>query len=239
MGAMIPFIVLTTIRSGSTHLIRMLNDHPNVVANGEVCNADDPDYSWGKPPARTTEEVVQMAFEDFPFGTHNHRDVEAVGCKLEDLTLFSEQGRLPKLMAVPHMRFIVLQRRNQFETLRSLLQASARGVWQLQSGQQITPLPPVTVSPLMARAFFERAEVFYGRVSLLVPPEQRIWIDYEQLRAHTDMIMDHCWKFLGVDPHTCTPQLAKIEERPLRDTVANYGELQLLFEGTDYAGFLP
>lgn len=235
---MIPFVILTTIRSGSTHLTRMLNDHPNVVCNGEVFNPDDPDYNWGPEPPKTTEEMIKAAFVDFPLNGHDIHHVEAVGCKLEDVTCFYEQGRLVRLMQEPRMRFIVLQRRNQFECLRSFLQAMKTQHWQMPVGQDLVP-PPVTISPMTARTFFERAEAFFGRVSLLIPPGQRIWVDYEQLVAEPDYVMSHLWKFLEVEPWKPIPHLAKIEERPLSETIENYGELRMLFQGTDYSIFLP
>lgn len=235
----VPFIVLSTVRSGSTHLIRLLNDHPAVVCNGEVMNPDDPDYNWDGPPPKTTDEMIKAAFENYPLRGHDAARVQAVGCKLDDGSILNCQGRLPQLMKIPGMRFVVMQRRNQFECARSFLQAFQTTEWQLQKGQKSAPVAPVTMSPITARSFFERAEVFYGRIALVVPPTQRFWIDYEAFRGHTAAFLDHLWTILEVPPHTSTPSLTKMEERPLSETVANYEELQMLYEHTDYSIFLP
>jgi hypothetical protein len=216
----------------------MLNDHPAVVCNSDPFNPDDPDNSWPSEPPRTTEEMIRAAFVDYPLRGHEKASVRSVGCKLEDGRIVCEPGRLARLMQVPNIRFIILQRQNQFECLRSHLQATITGNWHLPVGQT-TSTPPVAISPLRAQKFFERAVIFYGRLSLIIPPGMRVWLDYEQLKGQTDMVMDHLWKFLEVPPWTPTPQLQKIEDRPLSETVANYAELQLVFRETDYGIFLP
>ena len=156
-----------------------------------------------------------------------------------DGRLMSEPGRLSHLLQVPNIRFIILQRQNQFECLRSLIQAQETDSWQQWQGSKPDLPPSVTLSPPMAMRFFERAEQFYGRLIQLIPPGMRVWLDYEQLRGQTDMVMAHLWKFLEVPPYTALPELAKQEERPLKETVENYAELQLCFGNTDYGIFLP
>jgi hypothetical protein len=234
----VPFVILSTIRCGSTHLTRLLNEHPSVVCNGEIFNHEDPDHSWATVPG-STAEMIQMAFIDHP-GRDKKASVSAVGCKVDDISLFRERTRLAELLAVPGMRCIVLQRRNQFESLRSMLQAWETSNWQHQAGEEYVPPPPVTISPVRAMAFFERSEWFYGKISGLIPPEQRLWIDYDELVTKQDQVLAQVWQFLGVTPHgPLTSTLERQESRPLRETVTNYGELQLLFEYTEYAGFLP
>lgn len=237
---MIPFLILSTIRCGSTHLTRLINEHPNVVCNGEVWNDQDPDYNWPGHPPKSTEEMIRAAFVNYPMREPKIKIVRAVGCKVDDLSLMAERTRLAELLAIEGMRCIVLQRRNQFESLRSMLQAWETSEWQRQTGEAPTVQPPVTLSPLRAQAFFERIERFYGKLSVLIPPEQRLWVDYDQLVARQEDVLGQVWQFLGVDHYTgAGAQLQRQEPRPLRETVSNYEELSLLFEYTEYAGFLP
>jgi len=236
----IPFLILSTIRTGSTHLTRLLNEHPGIVCNGEVWNDQDPDYNWPGPPPKSTAEMIQAAYVDYPIRGALKLGIDAVGCKVDDMSLFGERTRLAELLALPGMRCIVLQRRNQFESLRSMLQAWETSEWQRQTGEAPAVLPPVTISPPRALAFFERTERFYGKVSVLIPPEQRMWVDYDDLVSRQEQVLGQVWQFLGVDHYTGVgAQLQRQESRPLRETVTNYSELQLLFEYTEYASFLP
>jgi LPS sulfotransferase NodH len=231
-----PFLVLSTIRSGSTHLTRLLNAHPQVVCNGEIFNDSDPDYNWPGYPPKSTKEMIEKAFVDFP---GKEKDPAAVGCKLTDQPLFGEPTRLADLLALPDMKVIVLQRRNQVECLRSMLQAWDTSAWQQPTGRPQVPLPPVTLSPLAVKGFFERAESFYGKCSLLIPPGQRLWVDYDDLRANQGPVCAQLWYHLGVPPVAVEATLDKMEDRPLSETVENYEELQMLFEWTEYGVFLP
>jgi LPS sulfotransferase NodH len=234
-----PFLILTTIRSGSTHLTRLLNAHPNVVCNGEVFNHSDPDYNWPGYPPTSTEAMIQAAFVDYPTRGGPKDDVHRVGCKLEDLSLFGEPTRLGQLLGLPGMRCLVLVRRNQFECFRSMLQAWETDNWSLEAGADRTPLPAVTIPPPTAAAFFNRAQNFYGKLHLLIPPAQALWIDYDDLGANQGPVLAQVWHHLGVPAHKVDASLSKLEERPLSETVANYDELQLLFEKSEYGGFLP
>lgn len=235
-------MILSTIRSGSTHLSRLLNAHPSVCSGGEVFNTSDPDYDWWPRPApATTDEMIEMAFVDYPLRGHKKRSVRAVGCKVTDRPLFedpADRTRLAKLLALPGMRCIVLQRRNQAECVRSMLQAWETDSWSQQEGRA-TPLAPITVSPLRVQAFFERAIRFYGQCSVLIPPEQRIWIDYDSLLVREQFTMGRLWHFLEVPYRAVEATLARQETRPLQETVENYSELSLLFEHTEYASFVP
>lgn len=82
--------------------------------------------------------------------------------------------------------------------------------------------------------------MFYGKLAILIPPGQAIWVDYDDhLVADEGATLAQIWNHLGVPPVQVGHTLVKQEVRPLSETVENYDELVLLFEHTEYGVFLP
>src|SRR4051794_31584236 len=79
-----PFVVLATARSGSWHLVELLNEHPNIISNGEILNRDD--TSWpaeARPLGSTAHQMVDWALWDAP-GRGSKGAIVARGVKVLD-----------------------------------------------------------------------------------------------------------------------------------------------------------
>ncbi|MGF7237940.1 MAG: hypothetical protein ACQSGP_23715 [Frankia sp.] len=63
-----PFVILTMARSGSWHLVELLNEHPQIASNGEVLNNHDETSGW-RPGDRgnlTDSELLDIGIRFFP-----------------------------------------------------------------------------------------------------------------------------------------------------------------------------
>jgi LPS sulfotransferase NodH len=233
------FAILSMARSGSTHLVELLNKHPDVASNGEILNDDDAS-GWKASDRRRLDDdqLIRAAFTDFPVRGHK-RSVQAVGCKLLDDQLRGRPSTLTALAQLPSMRFIVLERQNQFECMRSIAQAALTGQWfAIESEHSCGQLPRARIDPRECLARFQSATDFYSGLKKLLGREVA-WVYYEELRDQRDHILQSLWRFLSVDrPEYFESPLKRQESRSLADSVTNFDELGAHFAGTRYEHYL-
>lgn len=218
-----PFIVLTMGRSGSKHLLYLLKAHPQIRMRGEILNKVFETLS--------DEELLANAFR---VPTARRRNTAAAGFKILHEQIAGRPFTLTRLLAVPDMRVIVLQSRNQIERLRSEIQAAAAGNWSVLSSPTVEH-PMVYLPPGHVVYWLRVAQAFYKQLTE-IPAGRRIWLCYEDLIADQDAVMEPVWEFLGVrSPGPLRVATYRQESRPLADTVANLAELRTALEGTPYA----
>lgn len=226
------FVILSMSRSGSWHLVELLNEHPKVVCNGEILNNDDTSgWPGGDRSNLTDRQLVAMGLEAPPLrgakeGQH------ATGFKMLEEQLSSRPQTLDFLSRAVKVSAIVLERRNQFEALRSLAQAKTTGAWQDVEGTIPNARGPrVLLDPAECLDRFRIASEFYTLVGETFPMEQRLWIYYEDLLEDRSRVLSMIWKFLNVREHQSIERLRRQEKRPLAATVTNYAELCKFFNG--------
>lgn len=213
---MTPFVVLTMARSGSHHLRYLLNLHPQVKMRGELINA-------------TFETVTDadIVAGGFKVAHHMRGRVRAVG-----FTLFCEQiaGRpftLTRLLTVPNMHVIVLERVHQLERLRSKAQAIAVDYWAVDKPPGV--LPAVTLDFFDTLYWLQVARAYHNQLRGI---PNHLWMTYEELTGDRDAALERVWTYLGVDPFTPPPHVSyRQEDRTLAETVTNLDELQAWLTG--------
>lgn len=204
-----PFVILTLARSGSTHLVALLNQHPDITCYGE--------------PLATGANNWHTASDRELIAAFTGTDTKATGYKILADQLDHRPDTLRLLCEVPGIRFVILQRSNQFERLRSLAQVKATGVWQRKL--QSTSLPPrVWLDPKFCHDELVRADRFY---SLCEELPVKAWVYYEELCQRQDWALEPVWLLLGVDPlRGLRPATIRLEQRPLDETVMNWSKLK-------------
>jgi LPS sulfotransferase NodH len=235
------FVVLAQPRSGSWHLIRTLDAHPNVIAKGELLNPEDQSW-WSDRTGLSDTELLRLGFRPAPEGQAPRADVRAVGFKVLDVQL--QPGRHPgflELLAADRdVRVIVLTRQNLAEALRSQVQAEHTGVWLAHHPTELEAMPRIELPVARCRSFFEASDRFVAEVERLFAEHRVLWIKYEAFVADARKHVDAMLELLGVPPQPLLESgLVKQERRPLRETVTNYAELQDAFRGTAHESFFP
>jgi LPS sulfotransferase NodH len=226
---------MTVARSGSWHLVELMNSHPSVVCNGEPLSTED--MTW--PPEMDTHELLGHGFtaglRREPISEHPL----ASGFKVLRENLWFERfsGLLPTILGWPGLRVVILRRDNMLETLRSRTQAEASGLWQTITGSEDAQ-PAVTLSPGLCRMYFRRTEVFFDQVRRLARGVPTVETSYEQIVADRAAALAPIWALLDVDelPLSSSP-LRRLEARGLDQTLTNYEELRAAFVGTPYSRF--
>lgn len=226
------FVVLSMSRSGSWHLVELLNEHPQVVSNGELLNNDDTS-GWGAGDRAGLDDgqLVERGLSNPPIRCEKSA-VRAVGFKLLYEQLVDRSETLSFLAAHDEVKAIVLERRNQFEAVRSLAQARETGRWQSLFGPHEAVGPPlVQLDPRECERRLADAQLFYDSVRRVFPEERRSWVLYEDLRDDPDAVLQQLWAFLGVPCVVVQPRLQQQETRFLADCVRNFAQILDHFRG--------
>lgn len=235
-----PFVVLASARTGSTHLVELMNLHPNVVANGELLNPREPGWPDLDRGAMTNAELLHLGYEDYPRRGHK-AEVTRVGCKIIDNQAEGDRAPvLDELASWSGLRVILLRRLNVFEAIRSRAQAKQTGEWDRRTGSAPQPAPPrVRLRREECDVYLRTAEAFDRQVHALFSQQRVLELSYEELLHAPEECLRSVWQFLEVDEFSPRDDvLQRMEARPLRETVLNYEELKGWFADTPYERYL-
>ncbi|EIM30622.1 MULTISPECIES: sulfotransferase [Microvirga] len=233
-----PFAVLAMPRTGTHYLEALLNEHPNVLSNGELLNTYDSNWPDKDRLIRSDRELLELAYLGYP--TRSDKKVTRIGCKINEPQFHDRPGFFAELAGWPDLKVILVVRRNPLESLRSLVQARQSGKWlKFSSDSNAAPPPRVRLSITECAAYFETADAFHARVADSFAATNMLMIEYESLLRQPAACVAAIWDFLGV-PALQLPGraiLQRQETRPLDQTVQNYHQLRLHFADGPYARF--
>ena len=258
------YVVLSHGRTGSTILTRMLRAHSSIVDYQELFNVDfHAEFRRSADRARALrywlETVDRQKFQSRPSLTalegvdeaeildkHVWHDgyapnVRAVGFKLLHYQM-KLAGHFPRLRdhmteRFPHLRAIVLTRRNLLRQHLSHVMAHRVRQWHIADVSQRRPRPSVRFEPhqlIHAFEYVERTEA--DLADMAAAAQHQLHLTYEELVRDLDAHWRRLQRFLDV-PEESLPdlRLVKIEHRTLREAIANYDELKEHFHDTRWA----
>lgn len=216
---MTPFVILTMFRSGSQYLVRLLDSHPQVWCREEP---------WGY--GTECFDLDHLMAASFPAG----RKEKAQGFKVLQDHVGPRPFLFQRLMEVPGLRVIVLERRNQLARIRSEMQARARYDWTVDSKPDVEP-PAVHLDPFQVHSWLYTATAWHRTLQELPCP--KAWVYYEDLCENPVDTLAPVWTTLGVptirDLSLARPSRRQ-ESRGLAETVTNLDELETFLSRTPY-----
>lgn len=252
------FVIISHLRSG-THLLRtLLESHPAIVCQTEVFNSDNPNlpYSLTTPTQAVLDKWV---FKDF------HDGIQCVGFVLQAYhphglkafpgiranPLWSDVW--PRLQNMPGLRVIHLQRDNSLRRHLSHVIARRTGGWHHWNEERalkvshieqvnvqaadLSERPVVELDAERLRIDFEDVERLHQRVKDLFSSGKYLSLSYEKLCSCPDPLCKELLRFLGVSPAPLEAAVAKIENRPLHVSIANFQPLREAFANTPWHHF--
>ncbi|QPB24834.1 sulfotransferase (plasmid) [Rhizobium sp. 007] len=231
-----PFAILGMPRTGTHYLEELLNEHPNVLSNGELLNTYDTNWPDKDRLLGSDYELLERAFLRYP--TRSDKEVTHVGCKINDPQFQERPGFFAELARWPGLKVVLLVRRNTLESLRSLVQARQTRRWLKFSSDKPVALPrPVTLSIAACEAYFKAAADFNARVASAFETASMVQLEYEELLHDPCACVATVLEFLGVPPLHLSGRgiLQRQESRPLSETVRNFRELRDHFAHGPYA----
>ena len=243
------FILLGRPRSGSNFLITTLEQHPSVLAYGELLQ--QPTVRWNRKMGlerrhwiehaydEPQEYITDVVFRDYP------TKVKAVGFKL----FYHHARKEPQNKVWQFLRedrdlhVIHLRRRNLLKIILSRKLAERSGEWRLvdsQVSQQTDtsdPSRPIYLDFDELKNMFTRMKAVEERRGAYYSGHPRLDLWYEDLAAdfaaHTRLVQ----KFLELDLRPLQPVTRKQARRPLDEQIENYAELKRSFAGSEWAEF--
>ena len=257
----VPFVVLTTQRSGSTWVIDVLNKLRNTKAYGELLLNQERTWDAGEldfprfceSPQRT---LARRPRAMFAYLDELYRQRAVVGFKL----MYSQIRQYPEVLAYVRMRkvrVIHLVRKNyiDIQVSQALKEASGRPhVWkgrevvhtddarvQLQPRQEETDVTQVRLDP---RALLQRLRWLRRRYNLFKkwlswsgqPHVEVVYEDLLQNNSGFEVIRD----FLDIGPDREIPQtdMVRIRTGHHAEVISNYDEVRAMLRNTDFADLL-
>ena len=212
-------------RSGTQLLSGLLGAHPGVISHGEVLNL-----------------LTDQTADDFALVERYYRQIDQLRRTAVGITVLSEQfGFRPltfaNLLALPNMHVIVLERRDQLNRVRSMLQADETARWEVDAPPP-EALPAVRMEPAGTLRMLREATVFYDQLRQITTVPVA-WVTYEELCENRDSVLEAIWWFLGVEsPGSIPAPTFRQESRSLTETVTNLDEIREYLVGTGYEHLL-
>ncbi|MDL2410548.1 sulfotransferase [Rhizobium calliandrae] len=229
-----PFVILAMPRTGTHYLEALLNDHPNVLSNGELLNSYDENWPDKDRLRHSDRELLELAYLRYP---PSEKKVTRVGCKINEPQFYDRPGFFDELARWQGLKVILLTR-NTLESLRSLMQARQTGQWLKFSPDSNEP-PSVWLSVNACEAYFKAADDFHARVKGAFDPSKLLVIEYEDLLLKPSACLATVLAFLGAPAHQPSNRatIQRQETRSITRSLQNFEELRRHFAGGPYAKF--
>lgn len=234
-----PFVILAMPRTGTHYLEELLNEHPNVLSNGELLNTFDTNWHDKDRLLRGDRELLELAYLRYPTRSDKAK-LTHVGCKINEPQFHDRPGVFAELVRWPRLKVILVLRRNAMESLRSLVQARQSGQWlKFSSDGEAAPPPRITLSIADCEAYFKAADDFHARVAQSFASTSMLVVEYERLHHQPSACLATVWAFLGGPALQLSgsAMLQRQETRPLDQTVQNFHELRRHFADGPYERF--
>ncbi len=235
------FICVGNPRTGSTLLMRSLNNHSRIIGYGELTKNSDrypaPFHQFGHSGGLFRDDPVRFlrtrVFRKYA------PEIEAVGFKIfyHHAPRNTEWGRAvwEYLLGDPTLKILHLKRYNLLKTFLSRQTASRSGEYiKYTNGQE---RPPVHLDPDEMLAFFEKMRAGEAQYDDLLRDHPLIEVCYEDMTRDYAGEMQRVQEFLGVAIEDIAPATSKRPSRPLSAQIANYDELKEICAQTPWADF--
>ena len=246
------FLIISTPRSGSTVLVRSLDEHPEIFCAGEIFNTSNDIHhseyhfpSWGFDS--TNHSILTLnRFINYP--NHRFRSIPHVK-KFYNSNTKGEKTRGFKLMlsnikSAPYLwqyiknenvKAIVLIRKNVFKTIISRHRKNANRIPHITEGKAPSIFFKLPVANLIDQIKILEA----ANENLLQCSEQmnRIILHYEDL-FNWDETMNSIQKFLSVNIIALPAVLKKISAQRWQDEIENYTEVEKLMRQNGFEKYL-
>lgn len=242
----IPFVILTSPRSGSTWLVSLLNQMEDTTTYGELFLPRKRSGKWDADFSTPRfVEVRQTGKRNRPVEVFKYLDAlyqqqGAVGFKL----MYSHLRRYPELLLyflIHRVRVVHLVRKNPLDLLIS--RAVKR---KLQQAHRLVNEPPVAglqvelnTGTLIRKLQIKQRKMNRARYLLRWSGLRQLEIGYEDLQTDPSAFQGLC-RFLSIQSDGIMPEskFQKVRRESQSQVLKNYSEVRQVLEGTHYLAYL-
>jgi len=226
------YVIMSTPRSGSSHLVRALESHPHVACLGEIFNTNG--GAMRRLGIKSDETIAKAVNEPLAY----LEDVVTAWTQREDakpvfgfkMMLHHDARVIDHLVSDPSWKVILLRRDDTLAQWSSLQIAKSTGEWgskRKKARAEAGIEEPPTRIEFKARVFENygsKLESRYGSLKLRLVDHAVFEIATEAIDARRDEML----AFLGVDPKLAEPAPGVGERQngsSLEDRFTNYDEV--------------
>lgn len=245
-----PFVIVGMPRTGSTLLLKALQQHPDIQAYGEL-------FHWLEAERVAPYHAIHLRsatlgfdaatgnplefLREWVWGASNAR-YKAVGFKIfaEHAVDHSSPDFFESLRnQFPGLHVLHIQRPNYLDVLASWLMAQQTGEWFVPSGSDpaSAAAPTISAAPDEAEAFFSRMESADKFFAETFAAGAYLPVTYEDLSRDLQATCDRIFDFLGVERSPVVPLIRKQIGRDIHEIVSNYRQLAGHFADTPFSRF--
>ena len=225
LGPVLPdFLILTSGRTGSSHLVSLLDSHPDLCCFGELFRPAAASFPFFYVNTRHTDPHEYLASL-----------TDRVGKRLMGLKLtancLATHPEAERLLQDVRVRVILLRRANLLAQALSGGLAKVTGVWHSTGGKR-DPRAQVRIEPERIVGILVRLQEQQLALAALCREHPVFELSYEDLAAGNRL--DDLQRFLGVEPRPLTSRYSRLDPRPLRDKIENWEDVSAALAGTQF-----
>lgn len=221
------FVIACLGRTGSTHLVSLLDSHPDIRCFGELFTQHEGTLDEAFVTSPIDDPVEYVAQLTAPL--HER----AVGFKLPLNSIRAHPEAL-RVVEDDGVRVVRLRRLNLLALLASRRLLATTRVPQSTHGDYGDAT--VVIDPQQALSVFKLTDEHERYLDGLADGKPVFQITYEDLAAGRSL--DDLQSFLGVDPVPLRSMFKRVRSRSLAETIENWEEVEAALRGTPYARFL-
>ncbi|MBW3020334.1 sulfotransferase [Candidatus Woesearchaeota archaeon] len=253
-------IIVCNARTGSNHLINLLNSHPNIKTFGEIFNLEKPRRVL-KNPLKLLKETInkrypskfkvvsikilysQLTLEDFVLDNNMkefpffYRRYQLARELLSKTNKNKVNKRMQKVLNYleknKEIKIIHLKRRNLLETYLSLKLAMIKDEWVYRENSNDLKIK-VDFEDCLKN--FEKIKYYEKKYDDLFKNHKRIDIFYEDLIERQEITLKKIQRFLELPENNLKSKLKKQGKKP-SESILNYKLLKTKFNGTPWEEF--
>lgn len=229
----IKFVIFAQGRSGSSLLVDLLNNHPDIRCDGEILNV----VHAGKKffPTFYVKSMAKTSKE------------EIYGFKVKLYQLHSDSkpdqnvnaGQFIINLHKTGWKIIYIKRNNIFRQAISGLVAKSRGKWHHHQNQGNLALSKIKINPDKLLKSLRGREKYLCDEKEILKTVPHLKIIYEiDLLKNREKTIDNVFKYLEAHPYPVKTNLVRTSKDNIDDIIVNYKEIKDYFLNTKYARFL-
>lgn len=229
------FIIFGQSRSGSTLLIDLLNNHPQIRADLEI-------YHSVNIPTLLKPLIKVIQRYPLPYAKYNSwkANMPVYGFKL----LFFEVHNPEKLLLQLHRnnwKFIHIHRDNIWQIALSNIMALKTKYWHRFTDNESTP-ESITIKPERLLNALKIRTQWKTKEFELLKPYKHLSINYERDLKDSNNWQDTADKifdYLGIESHPVKSTMKTTYQKPYSELIGNYYELTESVKKSEFAYLLP
>jgi hypothetical protein len=221
------FVILCLGRTGSTHLVSLLDSHPRIRCFGELFTHHEGTLDEAYVTSSRSDPQEYIAHLTAPLSE------SAVGFKLPLSSIRAHPGALD-VIEPRDLRVVRLSRKNLLALFVSRRLLASTHVPQSTRGDYGDAT--VVLDPKQCIAMFEKTEEHERYLDEIAAGKPVFRITYEELV--TGQRLAEIQRFLDVEPAALRSPFSRIRSRPLADTIENWPEVEDALRGSPYERFL-